>query len=278
MWRDHREQPDSQDDRPREPPCVLRGRTERQLRSAMNDVWLWRKLTSGFAIVAAFDDEGVTDADGTVPVAVAVPGADHVKGRAGCRQLEILLEAAAQQDCPSGAGGERQIMQGLHEIRDRVASSLRCGDRVESLLSDHGGHAHASITDVGDVQSAEDRVTGTGIDGVGTDRALVEVGFGVAGPAVVAQGQEVVQLEEDLPLDSQCACGIRLMASHFPALSMPPSARRTTLRFLRMAASLQRLVTTTASVFGSRLPIVLVGGSWAPKPPSLTRSPGKSGS
>ncbi|MFC9740892.1 MULTISPECIES: hypothetical protein [Streptomyces] len=82
-----------------------------------------------------------------------------------------------------------------------MASSLRCGDRVESLLSDHGSHAHASITDVDDVQSAEDRVTGTGIDGVGTDRALVEVGFGVAGPAVVAQSQEVVQLEEDLSLD-----------------------------------------------------------------------------
>ncbi|AIA06469.1 hypothetical protein DC74_6024 [Streptomyces noursei] len=129
MWRDGRDRPDSQDDRPREPPCVLRGRTERQLRSAMNDVWLWRKLTSGFAVVAAFDDEGVTDADGTVPVAVAVPGADHVKGRAGCRQLEILLEAAAQQDCPSGAGGERQIMRGLHEIR--AAWPARCAAGIE---------------------------------------------------------------------------------------------------------------------------------------------------
>ncbi|MFG2194437.1 hypothetical protein [Streptomyces sp. NPDC048639] len=104
---------------------------------------------SGYgAIVVAFDDERVTDADGTVLVAVAGPAVHLVPV------------------------GERQIVQGLHEIRDLGVGSLRCRDRVEHLLSDHGGHAYAAITDVGDVQSVEDRVTGTGIDGVDTDRAL----------------------------------------------------------------------------------------------------------
>ncbi|WP_411141270.1 hypothetical protein [Streptomyces sp. x-80] len=59
----------------------------------MNNVWLWRELTSGFAIVAAFDGEGAADADGTVLVAVAVPGADHEAPNDLCARLNTTQTA-----------------------------------------------------------------------------------------------------------------------------------------------------------------------------------------
>ncbi|GAA4944323.1 hypothetical protein GCM10023238_07970 [Streptomyces heliomycini] len=155
------------------------------------------------------------DSDRPVLIAVAVPCEDHVEEGTGRREIPVLVEAGVAEQDPAIhlVVGETHLPQGLEGIGDAVAGSLGGWDRVEGLPADHSGYADAPSIDVGDVQAAEQSVAGVGIDGVGADSAPVKVGFEVVGPAVVARGQHVVQLEQDLPLDG--ASGEAVVAAAF---------------------------------------------------------------
>ncbi len=157
--------------------------------------------------LAALDHEGVPDVHGAEAVAVAVPGEDDIGARAGCGQLQVLLETGVGQHHPRVSTVVvllHHFVQRLCRVADAVAGALVGRDGVERLRAHHRRDSDPSSSDVPDAYAVEERHAAV-VDRVGAHRHPPQPRLEVVRPPVVSGREQVVQGGEEFALDASLA-------------------------------------------------------------------------